>query len=98
MELDKEALDRYITGNYGDDQFTGVFVLWLHCSPEMITKGLDCAATQRRDCQCTPAGSHDHALLAITESERELVEHRNCSPRICRDPAKFSSCPERSHV
>ncbi len=23
------------------------------------------------------------------------MDHRNCSPRICRDPAKFSSCPER---
>ena len=22
MELDKDALDRYITGNYGEDQFT----------------------------------------------------------------------------
>ena len=24
MELDKDALDRYITGNYGEDQFTDI--------------------------------------------------------------------------
>jgi len=33
---------------------------WVHCSPELIASGVDCASTIRRPCGCGPVGSHDH--------------------------------------
>jgi len=34
---------------------------WVHCSPEGIRLGLDCAHAPRRKCGCSPTnGGHDH--------------------------------------
>ena len=35
---------------------------WVHCSPELINAGLNCANIPRRDCQCEGGGSHDHFI------------------------------------
>lgn len=42
----------------------GVEAVWVHCSPELLEKGLNCARAPRRACQCEPWGAgHDHAVV-----------------------------------
>jgi hypothetical protein len=35
---------------------------WEHCSPGLLTAGVDCATTPRRPCECPTDGSHDHLV------------------------------------
>lgn len=33
---------------------------WKHCTPTLLSSGVNCATTTRRACQCDFDGSHDH--------------------------------------
>jgi len=47
----REALAFVVTPRGGE---------WQHCSPALISSGLDCGGTLRRSCLCPGGGSHDH--------------------------------------
>jgi hypothetical protein len=68
---------------------------WHHCSPELLASGVDCATTQRRDCECEIGGSHDHFINARPQSNAEAAQgDSSCSemmrklgkpyPRTCK--------------
>lgn len=52
---------------------------WVHCSPELLARG-DCGTTPRRECECTPKGSHDHFVPKPT-SKAQFER----AAEICRD-------------
>lgn len=35
---------------------------WVHCSPDLLASGVDCATAPRRPCSCPHCGSHDHSV------------------------------------
>lgn len=50
---------------------------WTHCSPALISAGVNCGKTPRRACQCEGGGSHDHFIA--WESPRENPNLLHCS-------------------
>ena len=53
-----EMLADVILARYG---FRDAKREWSHCSPALLSSGVDCASTPRRPCSCSPSnGGHDH--------------------------------------
>lgn len=55
----RESLDRYITGNYGEDQFRGEFCLCGHAEDEHLDNGTCDAVDPLTGYACPCAGWED---------------------------------------
>lgn len=68
---------------------------WIHCSPELLSAGIDCASTPRRPCECGRAyGSHDH-FVSDDRLEVEVFDAKGERVQWCIGPTQSEL--ERAH-
>ncbi|UDL16001.1 hypothetical protein QEH42_gp217 [Microbacterium phage Pumpernickel] len=67
----RDLADAILAGGFGP----AAGAEWVHCSPDLLSGGVNCADTARRACACSPEnGGHDHLVGTDSEPSDENVK------------------------